>query len=144
MLLKMQRPAVVSWVECTSREFVVSEIQAMLEDHGYAVLNLGNNELAKLHVRHMVGGRSDLVHDEVIYRFEFPERPGALLRFLAQSAGRWNISMFHYRNHAAAYGRVLVGLEVPAEEHAELQSFLDELGYAYVDESANPAYQAFL
>jgi len=117
---------------------------AELSEGGYAVLNLMDNELAKLHVRHMVGGRSDLVQHEVIYRFEFPERPGALLKFLTQSAGRWNISMFHYRNHAAAYGRVLVGLEVPPAEHADLQAFLDELGYAYVDESANPAYQRFL
>jgi len=115
-----------------------------LADDGFPVINLVDNALAKLLVRHIVGGRSDLVHDEVIYRFEFPERPGALLRFLSQSAGRWNISMFHYRNHAAAYGRVLVGLEVPADEHGELQAFLDELGYAYVDESENPAYHAFL
>ncbi len=115
-----------------------------LRDNGYAVLNLMDNELAKLHVRHMVGGRSELVHDEVIYRFEFPERPGALLKFLTQSAGRWNISMFHYRNHGAAYGRVLVGLEVPPAEHVQLQAFLDELGYAYVEESDNPVYHNFL
>jgi len=125
----------------------IGEMDSLLQEltrGGYAVLNLMDNELAKLHVRHMVGGRSDLVKHEVIYRFEFPERPGALLKFLTQSAGRWNISMFHYRNHAAAYGRVLVGLEVPPSEHADLQAFLDELGYAYVDESANPAYQRFL
>jgi len=115
-----------------------------LADDGYSVLNLMDNELAKLHVRHMVGGRSAMVHDEVIYRFEFPERPGALLKFLTQSAGRWNISMFHYRNHGAAYGRVLVGLEVPASEHEQLQHFLDELGYAYVNESDNPVYHNFL
>ena len=122
----------------------MDKLLAELAGNGYAVLNLMDNELAKLHVRHMVGGRSELVHDEVIYRFEFPERPGALLKFLTQSAGRWNISMFHYRNHAAAYGRVLVGLEVPPAEHDELQGFLDELGYAYVEESDNPAYHNFL
>jgi len=125
----------------------ISEMDTLLKElagDGYAVLNLMDNELAKLHVRHMVGGRSKLVRNEVIYRFEFPERPGALLRFLSQSAGRWNISMFHYRNHGAAFGRVLVGLEVPADEHEHLQCFLDELGYAYVAESDNPAYHKFL
>jgi len=122
----------------------MDELLETLTEHGYAVLSLMDNEMAKLHIRHMVGGHSDLVQDEVLYRFEFPERPGALLKFLCQSAGRWNISLFHYRNHGAAYGRVLVGLEVPAAEHGQLQDFLDELGYAYVNESANPAYRRFL
>jgi threonine dehydratase len=122
----------------------VDRLLAELAEHGYEVLSLMDNELAKLHIRHMVGGRSELVRHEVIYRFEFPERPGALLKFLTQSAGRWNISMFHYRNHAAAFGRVLVGLEVPPSEQDELQRFLDELGYAYVNESDNPAYHLFL
>ncbi len=122
----------------------VETIQAKLEDAGYPVINLMDNELAKLHIRHMVGGRSGLVHDEILLRFEFPERPGALLDFLSQSAGRWNISLFHYRNHGAAFGRVLAGLEVPVEERPELESFLTSLGYAFVDESGNPAYQRFL
>lgn len=122
----------------------VEAIQAALESGNYPVINLMDNELAKLHIRHLVGGRSELVHDEVLYRFEFPERPGALLKFLTQSAGRWNISLFHYRNHGAAFGRVLAGLEVPAQEREELKKFLDDLGYAYVDESANPAYHRFL
>jgi len=122
----------------------VEAIQGALESGNYPMINLMDNELAKLHIRHLVGGRSDLVHDEVLYRFEFPERPGALLKFLIQSAGRWNISLFHYRNHGAAFGRVLAGLEVPTQERGELKKFLDDLGYAYVNESANPAYHRFL
>ncbi len=119
-------------------------IQAMLEGQDYAVINLRDNELAKLHLRHMVGGRSGLARHEVLYRFEFPERPGALLDFLTKAAGRWNISLFHYRNHGAAYGRVLVGMEVPEDERHGFQAFLDDLDYSYVDESANPAYPLFL
>jgi threonine dehydratase len=120
------------------------EIQAMLDSHGYAVLNLRNNELAKLHLCHMVGGRSNLVQQERLYRFEFPERPGALLDFLTKAAGRWNISLFHYRNHGAAYGRVLVGMEVPDDDLKAFQSFLDDLDYPYTDETGNPAYHLFL
>ncbi|MDT8375834.1 MAG: threonine ammonia-lyase, biosynthetic [Mariprofundaceae bacterium] len=119
-------------------------IQALLEKNGYPVINLLDNELAKLHVRHMVGGKSHLVEHESIYRFEFPERPGALLDFLTQLAGRWNISLFHYRNHGAAYGRVLAGLEVEPEERQQFQAFLDQLGYSYVDEGGNPAFKLFL
>ena len=122
----------------------MESIQAILQNSDYSVLNLMDNELAKLHIRHLVGGRSEQVHDEVLYRFEFPERPGALLTFLTQSAGRWNISLFHYRNHGAAFGRVLAGLEVPPQERDELKSFLDDLGYTYVNESDNPAYRRFL
>jgi len=121
---------------------------AALEDAmiaaGLTPLNLQDNELAKLHIRHLVGGRSALVEHERLYRFEFPERPGALLEFLTRAAGRWNISLFHYRNHAAAYGRVLVGIEVPPHENNAFEAYLDELGYAYVDESANPIYNLFL
>jgi len=119
-------------------------IQALLEQHGYAVINLLENELAKLHVRHMVGGKSHLVENESLYRFEFPERPGALLDFLTQLAGRWNISLFHYRNHGAAFGRVLAGLEVPDADRETFQTFLDNLGYGYVDERDNPAFRLFL
>ncbi len=121
-----------------------ARIQRRLEEAGYPVISLMNNELAKLHIRHMVGGRSPLVKDEVVYRFEFPEKPGALLRFLEHSAGRWNISLFHYRNHGAAFGRVLAGLEVPEAERKELRAFLDRLGYAWVEETDNPAYRLFL
>jgi threonine dehydratase len=119
-------------------------IEALLKEHGYAHISLFDNELAKLHIRHMVGGKSSEVQNEVLYRFEFPERPGALLDFLEHSAGRWNISLFHYRNHGAAYGRVLAGLEVPPDERAQFEDFLDELGYSWSDESDNPAFRLFL
>jgi len=120
------------------------KIQTMLESNGYPVINLLDNELAKLHIRHMVGGKSHLIEHESLFRFEFPERPGALLEFLTQLAGRWNISLFHYRNHGAAYGRVLAGMEVkPSDKHA-FQAFLDQLGYAYITEDDNPAFKLFL
>ena len=119
-------------------------IQQTLESAELPTLNLHDNELAKLHIRHMVGGRCALVENEVLYRFEFPERPGALLEFLTRAHGRWNISLFHYRNHAAAFGRVLAGIEVPAEEHSEFEDYLDALGYPYINETDNPAYSIFL
>ena len=115
-----------------------------LDDKGYPVEDLTDNEMAKLHVRHMVGGHSSAVKDEVVYLFEFPERPGALLNFLCKLGKRWNISMFHYRNHGAAYGRVAVGLDVPPEDRSHIGGFLDELGYHYSEESDNQAYKAFL
>ncbi|HSB96159.1 MAG TPA: threonine ammonia-lyase, biosynthetic, partial [Spongiibacteraceae bacterium] len=122
-----------------------AELVGDLAGKGYAVLDLTENEMAKLHIRHMVGGHAPgSVDDEVLYRFEFPERPGALLNFLTQLGTRWNISMFHYRNHGAAYGRVLVGMQVPAEEHKALQQFLEGLTYPYQEETQNPAYQLFL
>jgi len=116
----------------------------LLRDRGYPVTDMTDNEMAKLHVRYMVGGRAQGLRDEVLYRFEFPERPGALLEFLGCIGRRWNISLFHYRNHGAAYGRVLVGVQVPARDKSELQSFLDNLGYEYWEESANPVYKLFL
>ncbi|MDQ6960919.1 MAG: threonine ammonia-lyase, biosynthetic [Mariprofundaceae bacterium] len=125
-------------------ETVSKDIETMLVSQGYPVMNLMHNELARLHLRHMVGGRSALVKDEVLYRFEFPERPSALLFFLAQIAGRWNISMFHYRNHGAAFGRVLVGMEVPLQDREDFASFLAQVGFPAVEESNNPAYQLFL
>jgi threonine dehydratase len=100
--------------------------------------------MAKLHVRHMVGGHAPKVRDELLYRFEFPERPGALMRFLESMSAGWNISLFHYRNHGADYGRVLVGMQVPTGEKQKFQEFLGNLGYAYWDESENPAYKLFL
>jgi threonine dehydratase len=115
-----------------------------LTGHGYPVLDLSDNEMAKIHVRYMVGGRARDAANEVLYRFDFPERPGALLRFLTHMGEHWNISLFHYRNHGADYGRVLMGLQVPSQESAGLQSFLDAIGYEYEDESANPAYRMFL
>ena len=106
--------------------------------------DLSDNEMAKLHVRHLVGGHAPAAENEILYRFEFPERPGALMRFLNSMSAGWNISLFHYRNHGAVYGRVLVGMQVPPSDKAEFKAFLDRLGYDYVDESANPAYRFFL
>tara|TARA_R110002094_G_scaffold61829_4_gene72366 strand:- start:2628 stop:4139 length:1512 start_codon:yes stop_codon:yes gene_type:complete len=123
------------------RELLLADLSAQLDE----VVDLTNDEIAKLHVRYMVGGHApEGVNDEVVFRFEFPERPGALWRFLNKIGGRWNISMFHYRNHGAAYGRVLVGMQVPQQEREKLAQFLDEVGYSYWDETANPAYQLFL
>lgn len=115
-----------------------------LKDKGYSVVDMTDNEMAKLHIRYMVGGHAPNVDDEVVYRFEFPERPGALFNFLSQLAGRWNISMFHYRNHGSAYGRVLVGMQVPKNERKAVKQFLDELSYGYWDETDNEAYRFFL
>ena len=111
---------------------------------GYPVVDMTGNEMAKLHVRYMVGGRAPSLKDEVLMRFEFPERPGACLDFLNAIHGRWNISLFHYRNHGAAYGRVLCGLQVPRKERAECRRTLDALGYTYAEETDNPAYGLFL
>ncbi|MEQ6340854.1 MAG: threonine ammonia-lyase, biosynthetic [Gammaproteobacteria bacterium] len=121
-----------------------SDIIEQLRAQGYPVTDMTDNEVAKLHVRYMVGGHPPAVEHEVIYRFEFPERPGALLRFLNKMGCRWNISMFHYRNHGAAYGRVLVGVQVPPEEMPSFKSFLAEVGYEHQDETSNPAYKLFL
>ena len=115
-----------------------------LADRGYAVVDMTDNEMAKIHVRYMVGGRSGSVGEELLYRLNFPERPGALLRFLTNMGEHWNISLFHYRNHGADYGRVLIGVQVPVDERAAFQSFLSDMGYDYVEESKNPAYQLFL
>jgi threonine dehydratase len=120
------------------------ELLATLERHGIATLDLTDNEMAKLHVRHLVGGRADGARDEVLYRFEFPERPGALMRFLDSMSAGWNISLFHYRNHGADHGRVLCGIQVPPGEKDAFQGFLDRLGYEYSDETRNPAYALFL
>ena len=122
-----------------------SELLSDLKGSDYKVIDLSDNEMAKLHVRYMVGGRAPAsVDNEILYRFEFPERPGALMNFLSKLGGRWNISMFHYRNHGAAYGRVLVGLQVPADEHDKVSVFLDDIGYNYWEETDNPAYKLFL
>jgi threonine dehydratase len=114
------------------------------EDCGFPIIDLTDDELTKLHLRHMVGGHSPLAHNELLYRFEFPERPGALMKFVASMSPNWNISMFHYRNNGSDYGRIVVGMQVPPQEMAEWQTFLDSLGYGYWDESQNPAYKLFL
>jgi threonine dehydratase len=111
---------------------------------GFATVDLTHDELAKSHLRHMVGGHSPLAKDELLYRFEFPERPGALMRFLTSMAPNWNISLFHYRNHGADYGRILVGIQVPKTDQKAFQDFLTTLGYPHWNESKNPAYQLFL
>lgn len=116
----------------------------VLRATGYGVVDLTDNELAKLHVRYMVGGRVDDLTDEVVYRFEFPERPGALLAFLEGLHSDWNISLFHYRNHGTDHGRVLAGIQVPEAERAQFRSRLDDLGFPYWDETTNPAYRLFL
>jgi threonine dehydratase len=115
-----------------------------LRKHGYATLDLTDDEMAKLHIRHMVGGHSPLVNNELLYRFEFPERPGALMNFLSQMSSGWNISLFHYRNHGADYGRVLVGMQVPPAEMKQFKEFLKNLGYVHWNETNNPAYKLFL
>jgi threonine dehydratase len=119
-------------------------LERNFERHGFATVNLTDDELAKEHVRHMVGGRSALAEHERLYRFTFPERPGALMRFLDALHPDWNISLFHYRNQGADHGRILVGLQVPRGDARALRQFLDSLGYPYVDESANPVYGLFL
>ncbi len=120
------------------------ELLLGLGNAGFPVADLSNNETAKLHVRHMVGGRSTEVQNERLFRFEFPERPGALLDFLNAIGTDWNISLFHYRNHGSDYGRVLAGIDVPQSETEELESHLSQLGYSHWEESGNPAYTMFL
>ena len=110
----------------------------------FANVNLSDDELAKEHVRHMVGGRSELARDERLFRFQFPERPGALMRFLAAMHPGWNISLFHYRNQGADYGRILVGIQVPAGDEAGFDDFLRTLAYPFVEETRNPVYGLFL
>ena len=112
--------------------------------HGFQTLDLTHDELAKLHIRHLVGGKSPLAHDELLFRFEFPERPGALMRFLDSMAPNWNISLFHYRTQGGDVGRILVGLQVPKKEMKAFREFLSTLGYRYWDESENPVYKLFL
>jgi threonine dehydratase len=120
------------------------KIAKNFEKHGFRTLDLTHDELGKMHIRHLVGGKSPLAQNELIYRFEFPERPGALTRFLSSMAPNWNISLFHYRNHGADYGRILVGIQVPKNEMKAFRAFLTTLGYPHWDESSNPAYKLFL
>ena len=112
--------------------------------HGFATLDLTDDEMAKEHLRHMVGGRTELAQNERLFRFVFPERPGALMRFLAALHPGWNISLFHYRNQGADYGRILVGIQVPAADDQALQDFLATLAYPCVEETLNPVYRLFL
>ncbi|MDH3972290.1 MAG: threonine ammonia-lyase, biosynthetic [Gammaproteobacteria bacterium] len=120
------------------------ELLETLRGEGYPVEDLTDSELAKLHIRHMVGGRVPGLKDELLFRFQFPERPGALLNFLLSMGNRWNISLFHYRNHGADYGRVLVGIQVPSGSRGDFRRSLDKLGYAYWEETDCAAYNQFL
>jgi threonine dehydratase len=120
------------------------QLLAELKRRKIEACDLSANEMAKLHVRHLVGGHAPAARNEILYRFEFPERPGALMKFLNSMSRGWNISLFHYRNHGADYGRVLVGMQVPPSDKADFRAFLERLGYDYVDETANPAYRLFL
>ena len=122
----------------------IEKLLTSLERKGLQPLDMSDNEMAKLHVRHMVGGHAPQVDNEMLCRFEFPERPGALMNFLDSMSQSWNISLFHYRNHGADYGRVLVGVQVPPKDKKAFKGFLDKLGYPYWDESGNPAYRLFL
>ena len=121
-----------------------SELLAESNDMDYPLIDLTENEFAKLHLRHMVGGRAPEIEHEVLFRFNFPERPGALMDFLNSLSGDWLITLFHYRNHGADSGRVLVGVEVPPDERGAFVASIDSLGYTYWDETDNPAYQMFL
>lgn len=121
-----------------------TQIAKSFTKSGFNTIDLTHDELAKSHLRHMVGGRSQLAKNELLYRFEFPEKPGALMKFLTSMAPNWNISLFHYRNHGADYGRILIGMQVPASDKKELKNFLVGLGYPHWDESDNPAYKLFL
>jgi len=121
-----------------------AKLVADLQAQGLSTLDLTDNEMAKLHLRHLVGGHAPQAEHEVVYRFEFPEKPGALMKFLDTMGHDWNISLFHYRNHGADFGRVLVGMQVPPNEQDEYLNFLHNLGYPYWDETNNPAYQLFL
>ncbi len=139
-----QKAHIFVGVQLSDGEHERQQILATLGDAGFPVIDLTDNEMAKLHVRHMVGGRSAGVANERLFRFEFPERPGALLDFLDAIGRDWNISLFHYRNHGSDHGRVLAGIDVPEDETEELERHLAQLGYPHFEESGNPAYSMFL
>ena len=121
-----------------------TKITAHLKKHGFAAIDLTHDDLAQSHIRYMVGGASELASDERLLSFTFPERPGALMKFLSHMKPTWNISLFHYRNQGADHASTLVGLQVPAKDDAAFKRFLKELGYPHVDETHNPAYRMFL
>ncbi len=131
-------------VELQNGEQEHREIMQHLCDKGYKVVDLTDNEMAKLHVRHMVGGHAPQVENEQVFRFVFPERPGALLDFLKGLSRGWNISLFHYRNHGSAYGRVLLGIQLQPSEKSQFEKFLRENGYMFTEETDNPAYRLFV
>ncbi len=120
------------------------KVAQTLSKNGFKAIDLTHDDLARDHIRHMVGGHSTLAKDERLLRFEFPERPGALMKFLSAMRPGWNISLFHYRNQGADYGRILVGLQVPEADNKAFAAFLKTLGYPYVEETNNPVYRLFL
>lgn len=128
----------------TANSHDADELVKNFEKSQLPTINLTHDELAKQHLRHMIGGKSPLSTDERLYRFEFPERPGALLKFLSAMSPQWNISLFHYRNNGADFGRVLVGIQVPGEDDTAFEAFLKTMGYRWWEETANPAYKLFL
>ena len=130
-------------IEVSDRHETAELLRAM-HKRRIEAYDLSSNEMAKVHVRHLVGGHAPAAENEILYRFEFPERPGALMKFLNSMSRGWNISLFHYRNHGADYGRVLVGMQVPPSDKAAFRKFLDRLGYPSVEETSNPAYRMFL
>ena len=130
-------------IEVSDRHETADLLRAM-HKRRIEAYDLSSNEMAKVHVRHLVGGHAPAAENEILYRFEFPERPGALMKFLNSMSRGWNISLFHYRNHGADYGRVLVGMQVPPSDKAAFREFLDRLGYPSVEETSNPAYRMFL
>ena len=135
---------VFTGVKLTGGDEEKQQLLSDLQQKNYKVLDLSDNEVAKVHLRFMVGGHAHGAENEVLYRFRFPERPGALLHFLSGMGGNWNISLFHYRNHGSDFGRVLVGIQVPLDERPQFCQFLKDLGYEHFDETENPAYQSFL
>ena len=135
---------VFAGIQLSEGEEERNRIIDILREHGYPVIDMSDNEMAKLHVRYMVGGHAPGIRDEILYRFQFPERPGALLKFLTGMAHDWNISLFHYRNHGSDYGRVLVGIQVPEAERPQFQQYIRQLAYPYCEETGNPAYRLFL
>ena len=135
---------VFAGIQLSEGEEEKQRIIDVLREHGYPVIDMSDNEMAKLHVRYMVGGHAPGLGDEILYRFEFPERPGALLKFLTGMAHGWNISLFHYRNHGSDYGRVLVGIQVPETERSKFMQYIRELGYPFCEETDNPVYRLFL
>ena len=128
----------------TTKALESQKIARHLNQHGFKSLDLTHDDLAKEHIRHMVGGASAQAQDERLLRFIFPERPGALMKFLSTMQPNWNISLFHYRNQGADYGRILVGLQVPKTDDKPFKTFLKVLGYPYIEETQNPVYQLFL
>jgi threonine dehydratase len=139
-----QRADVFVGISVANREDAAKVKAELLSQEGYETTDLTQNELAKLHIRYMVGGHARGIRRERLCRFEFPERPGALLQFLDTLGGKWNISLFHYRNHGSDFGRVLAALEVPADQDQDFERFLQDLGYRFQIEDENDAYIRFL